>query len=206
MRLWKEKAEDAQQQYDNHLKRSEFKDTSYKDQLRALSDKLASSENEKQRMMYEKNDSISQFEEIEKTLRLGLKEKEKQFAEEKARLTKRIDQLVKECDQAKTLGLDNETMYAELEGTLSSVQSRARHLEERLEESTISEQSLREQLTGERLRREELEERLQNGAEMEEDKKKLKKRIAEQEQEVTKLMKSIALLEAGQQRANTRAD
>ena len=28
----------------------------------------------------------------------------------------------------------------------------------------------------------------------------------EQEQEVTKLMKSIALLEAGQQRANTRAD
>ena len=56
------------------------------------------------------------------------------------------------------------------------------------------------------MRREELEERLQNGAEMEEDKKKLKKRIAEQEQEVTKLMKSIALLEAGQQRANTRAD
>ena len=41
---------------------------------------------------------------------------------------------------------------------------------------------------------------------MEDEKKRLKKKISEQEQEITKLMKSVALLEAGQQRANTRAD
>ena len=47
---------------------------------------------------------------------------------------------------------------------------------------------------------------MQNGAEMEEEKKKLKKKMADQEQEITRLMKNVALLEAGQQRANTRAD
>lgn len=46
-------------------------------------------------MIFEKNDLVTDFEEREKTLRLSIREKEKQFNEERNRLTKKGEQLAK---------------------------------------------------------------------------------------------------------------
>jgi hypothetical protein len=47
-------------------------------------------------MIYSKNDLVTEFEEREKTLRLSIREKEKQFTEEKNKLNKKNDQISKD--------------------------------------------------------------------------------------------------------------
>jgi hypothetical protein len=44
-------------------------------------------------MIFEKNDLVTEFEEREKTLRAGLREKERLFQEERNKLQKKVDQL-----------------------------------------------------------------------------------------------------------------
>jgi hypothetical protein len=53
------------------------------------------SESEKQKMIYEKNNLVDSFEERERNLRLGFKEKEKTFTDEKNRLAKRLESLTR---------------------------------------------------------------------------------------------------------------
>ena len=50
-------------------------------------------------MIFEKNDLVNDFEEREKTLRLSIKEKQKQFNEEKNKLIKKNEYLAKELLQ-----------------------------------------------------------------------------------------------------------
>jgi hypothetical protein len=89
----RQKHSDLQLEYDNAIRKSEFKDGSLREQLKILTEKLSLSEAEVQRMIFEKNDLVNDFEEREKQLRGNLHERERAINEEKVRLAKRLEQM-----------------------------------------------------------------------------------------------------------------
>lgn len=56
---------------------------------------------------------VTQFQEREKNLRFGFKEKEKQFAEERNKLTKKIQQLTKDSTDNQNINNERETKIKE---------------------------------------------------------------------------------------------
>ena len=64
-------------------------------------------------MIFQKNDLVNDFEEREKTLRLTMKEKQKQFNEEKNKLIKKNENLSKELLQIQAKLADNDKKLLE---------------------------------------------------------------------------------------------
>ena len=64
-------------------------------------------------MIFQKNDLVNDFEEREKTLRLTMKEKQKQFNEEKNKLIKKNENLSKELLEIQAKLSDNDKKLLE---------------------------------------------------------------------------------------------
>ena len=63
MKEAREKLEDQTLMHENYVKRIEFKENAYKEQIKSLNDKYTSSESEKQRLLFEKNELINEYDE-----------------------------------------------------------------------------------------------------------------------------------------------
>jgi hypothetical protein len=72
-----------------------------REQIRKLEEKQRQSESERERTAEEYNRSIKASEEMEKKYQGTIKEKERTFVEEKARLNKKIESLIATIDEAK---------------------------------------------------------------------------------------------------------
>lgn len=96
LRECKERLEEMQQSAENAVKRGEIRESSGREQSRVLAEKLQQCESEKQRLVFEKNLSADEFEEREKKLREGFKQREKSLMEERAAALRRADAQGKE--------------------------------------------------------------------------------------------------------------
>lgn len=67
--------------HENYVKRIEFKENAYKEQIKSLNDKYTSSESEKQRLLFEKNELINEYDERQKKDKLGSRDRERHLTE-----------------------------------------------------------------------------------------------------------------------------
>ncbi len=72
-------------------------------------------------MIFEKNDLVNEFEEREKTLRLSMREKDKQSTEQRNRLTKKGDQLAKDLAEMQAKSGESEFKLLQLTRDLSGL-------------------------------------------------------------------------------------
>lgn len=205
-KLYREKSEDAQQLHESYLKRAEFKESTTREQIRSLSEKLATSEAEKQRMIFEKNDLVTDFEEREKTLRAGLREKERLFQEERSKLQKKVDQLALLAADSQVATDQLTARSAELAAQLQAESLKAQQAEIGKQELAAELERAREEAAEERRKREDAEERIGASLEEEDDKKKLRRKIADLEQEIARQAKNNSQLDANSQRNLKRAE
>lgn len=101
--------QDLNTQLNNQQKRVEFKETSYQEQLRKMNEKYTQSEAERQKITFDYNTLLAKLEETEKKHQGAAKEKERNYAEEKNRLNKKIDSLTQAVEKLKEEQADKET-------------------------------------------------------------------------------------------------